>query len=273
MHNMTHGQVFLAQAGWDDTDDVFFPGTTEDDGHTLVRCQLYSGRDITKDHTPDRAQGTKLVCHVADGVFKVPAKGASLYVIIPHGMEGVAGAGLIIASVTPGPERKSNITEGEVTLAGMAGQGRVRIKADGTVTLYTNDTNTDDGSAIFFRISTKGLEFCSPFGRFRFDASGFHIATAAGPSLDMGGVDLSGVPGIGALPGAVVNALSGYFTVTSPMFTAEAGMVRLGAGALPVPVIYTPLPATVGASPGTGIPTVVGPSPLLQYSNSVYVSQ
>lgn len=265
---MAHGQVFLAQAGWDDTDDVFFAGTTEDDGHTLVRCQLFSGRDITKEHTPDRAQGTKMVCHVADGVFKVPVKGARVYVLVPHGMEGVAGAGVIIASVTPGPERKSNITEGEITLAGTAGQGRVRIKADGSVTLYTNDTNTDDGTAIFLRISpTKGLEFCSPFGRIKFDASGFHLVTAAGPAIDMGGVDLSAIPGIDALPPEVLGALTGYCNITAPQFHVESSMISLGPGTVFQPAVFAPLNDLLGA-----VPPSVLPAESSYQSQSVYIA-
>ncbi len=253
---MAHGQVFLAQAGWDDTDDLFFAGTMEDDGHTLVRCQLYSGRDITKDHTPDRAQGTKLVCHVADHVA-VPPKGASLYVIFPHGMEGVAGAGVIVASVTPGPERKTNIEPGDKTIMCSSGPARVRLKQDGSVTLFCTADGTDDGDPIFLRISKKGLEFGSPFGNLKYNSSGFHVSTTAGPSLDMGGIDLSSVPGFSALPGAVTGALTGYITLTAPTVNVEGSNVILGAGATSYPIMYCPLDNFPSPNPGCLPPSAI----------------
>ncbi len=263
--SMSHGQVFLAQSGWNDTDELFFAGTEEDDGHTFVRCQLFSGRDISQEHTPDRAQGTKLLCNVADGVFKVPVKGARVYVLIPHGMEGVPGAGVIIASVTPGVERSSNIVAGEATLSAQNGHGRIRVKADGSVTMYTSDSNAKDGSAIFLRVSPTGLEFCSPFGRFRFDRSGFHVATAGGGSLDMGGIDLSAVPGIGALPSNVTDALTGYCTITSPQFHVESSMITFGPGAVHHPATFAPLNPGIGATPPSPLP----PSSVYQ-SQSIY---
>lgn len=265
--NSSHAQVFLGQAGWDDEDVVAFPGSMEDDGHTLVRCQLFTGRDITKEHTPGRAQGTRLVCHVSDGVFKIPVKGARVYIVIPHGMEGVAGAGLIVGVVTPGVERSGNPVEGDVTLSCSTGQGRVRIKQNGDVTLYTNQTNEEGGKPIFLRISTKGLEFYSPYGGIKMDSSGFHVTTAAGPAIDMGGLDLSSIPGIGALPPAVLGALTSYCTITAPTFHAECSQVLLGAGAVCQPAVFAPINVPLGAVP----PSVLPPSAEYQ-SQTVYIA-
>lgn len=256
MMNEPHGQVFVGQAGWDDEDVVAFPGTMEDDGHTLVRCQLFSGRDVSKEHTPDRAQGTKLVCHIADHVG-VPVKGASVYMVFPHGMEGVAGAALIVGVVTPGPERKTNLTPGDKTISCVSGPARVRLKQDGSVTLFCTDDGTDDGKPIFLRISKKGLEFGSPFGNLKYNSSGFHVSTAAGPALDMGGIDLSSVPGIGALPPAVINALTGYITFTAPNFNAECSNVVLGSGATSYPVMYCPLDNFPSPNPGCVPPSAI----------------
>lgn len=253
---MAHGQVFIAQCGWHDSDDVFFAGTEEDDGHTLVRCQLFTGRDITQEHTPERAQGTKMVCHVADHVG-VPPKGATVYVVFPHGMEGVAGAGLIVASVTPGPERRTNQTAGDKTLACAVGSARVRVKQDGSVTLFTTTDGTDDGKPIFLRISKKGLEFGSPFGTIKFDSSGFHIATAAGPAIDMGGIDLSSIPGFSSLPEDVAGALTGYITLTAPTVTVEGSNVILGAGAVSYPVMYCPIDNFPSPNPGCVPPSAI----------------
>lgn len=96
-------KIVLGSIGWEDEDEHAFLGTADNDGHTLVRVQLFSGRDTTKDLSPTRAQGYKIVCHIPDGTFRIPPKDARCYVLLPEGMEDVPGAGIIIATVSPSP--------------------------------------------------------------------------------------------------------------------------------------------------------------------------
>ncbi len=270
MHDsMAHGQVFLAQAGWDDSDEVFFPGSFDDDGHTLVRCQLFSGRDITKEHTPDRAQGTKLICHVADGVFKVPVKGARVYILIPHGMEGVSGAGVIIASVGGGKEVNKNITAGDLIIAPPGGgEAAVVIKADGSITLHTTDNNDNNGNSTFIRVSPTAIQFVAPWGKMIFDASGVHWTTKSGARLDMGGIS---VPG---LPGAIASSFDSYVKIQAATVKVAGGSVFLGQGTYYQPVVSTlPTDPTNFLPLGIKIlaPTLL-PQPNLVGSPSVWVS-
>ncbi len=270
MDNMSHGQVYLGQAGWDDTDELFFPGTSEDDGHTLVRCQLFTGRDITKPHDPDRAQGTKLVCHVADGVFKVPVKGASVYIIIPHGMEGVAGSGLIIASVGGGQEVNKNITPGDLIIQPPGGgQACIVMKEEkGSTTICTTDDNTKDGGVVFLRVSPTALQFIAPWGRLVFDPTGFHVSTAAGPRFDMGAIKIPGlsdVPGVGDL----INAFSSYATISASAVNVKGASVFLGAGPLFNPTVHAPIKTV----PPLPLPPIqVTDFTDLKQSQSVYIA-
>lgn len=94
-------QIEIGSIGWEgDDDDSFFDmGDESNDGHTLIKVQLFRGRDHTKPLNPNRAQGHKIVCHIPAGLFRIPPKDTRCYVAIPSGMETVPGAGIIIATV------------------------------------------------------------------------------------------------------------------------------------------------------------------------------
>lgn len=89
--------------GWEDENDYYYPGTANDDGHTLVRVQLFRGRDTTKSINPTRAQGYKILCQISGGLFRVPAKDTRVLIAIPAGMETTPGAGVIVATIEPNP--------------------------------------------------------------------------------------------------------------------------------------------------------------------------
>lgn len=122
-----------------------------------------------------------------------------------------------------------NLAEGEtcVFAAGKDGksQGRVIIKDDGSVTLYTTDTNTKAGAAVALRISpTGGLEFTSQWGSLVLDETGFHVKTKAGPRIDMGAVTVPGVPA------ALSGAFTGYCTLTAPTVQMAGANNMIGMG-------------------------------------------
>lgn len=96
-------QIEMGSIGWEDEDEYYFLGTDENDGHTLVRVQLFRGRDVTKPINPERAQGHKIVCHLSGGLFRIPKKGTRCYIAIPKGMESMPGAGVIFATVEKSP--------------------------------------------------------------------------------------------------------------------------------------------------------------------------
>ncbi len=259
--HMDHGQVFVAQAGWDDTDEMLFQGGFDDDGNTLVRCQLFTGRDITKEHDPDRAQGTKLVCQILDGLG-IPVKGAKVFLICPHGMQGKPGAYVIVGSVTKQALRK-NIEAGSVVDTAPSGEACIMKKPDGSIIIHTTDDNSPTGSSIFLRISSQGLEFRSPYGNFEIGPTRNKWDHHSGGQIAMGAVSIP------LLPGAVSDAFTGYCTIKAATCKMEGNSCFIGAPAI---LKQPAMLGTVKTTPGPPPPNqVVAFADMLQ-SSSVYIS-
>lgn len=240
-------QIEMGSIGWEDEDDFYFPGDTDNDGHTLVRVQLFKGRDVTKPINKTRAQGMKIVCQVSSGVVRVPSKDSRVFVIIPKGMEYTPGAGVIVAAVEKLPQRAGNIQADEMCIVGPDGSaGRVVLKKDGTVAMCTNLGNDETANSITLAVSPKGFKFSSPFGSIVLDSTGFHVKTAAGPRIDMGGISIPG------LPDWLTGAVTGYCTITAPQVKCAGGIVWLGVGDTWNTAISAPFSAyKPGAAPVT----------------------
>ena len=129
---------------------------------------------------------------------------------------------------TRGQAIYGNLKEGETCLyaGGEKGtaQGRVLLKQNGAVTLYTTNDNTKDGKAVYLTLAPDGLTFVAPWGSLIFDATGFHLKTNAGPRLDMGGLSIPG------LPSQLTNAVTGYATLSAPNVKCAGNLVFLGNG-------------------------------------------
>ncbi len=256
------GAIHLGTVGWEDSDeDHFSPGDVDNDGHTLVQVQLYRGRDTSKPLNPERAQGQKILCHIPDGVYTIPPKGARCYVILPAGMEDVPGAGIIAFTVSPGPEVRRNPTSGDkfISCTG-GGQAGIIMKQDGSITLHTTMGNTAEGASVFLRIKPDALQFASPWGTLTFDASGFHLKTKSGPRLDMGGIAIPGVPDL------IAGAFTGYCRITAPTFKANASSVYLGAGAVFQPAVFADL------NPGLPPPATAAVTGVAKQTQTVWVA-
>lgn len=64
--------------------------------------------------------------------------------------------------------------------------GRVLVKADGSVTVYTQTGNTSAGNSIAFQVSPTGVSAGTPWGAMTFDSSGFQVATEGGAGIKIG---------------------------------------------------------------------------------------
>lgn len=102
----------LGTVGWDDDDDesYFEQGTEENDGHTLVRIQLYRGRNPAERIRDGVAQGHKVLACPTGPLWYIPPRGTQVLVVFPGGMENVPGAGtFFVRGKTPtgqfGPKR------------------------------------------------------------------------------------------------------------------------------------------------------------------------
>lgn len=101
--NGGEAQIVTGSVGWEDEDEYFFLGEEANDGHTLVRVQLFEGRDYTQPINPNRAQGHKIVCHLSGGLFRIPKKDTRVFVAVPKGMSHIVGAGVIFATIEKSP--------------------------------------------------------------------------------------------------------------------------------------------------------------------------
>ena len=257
--------IVLGTVGWLDTEDVFDLGDETNDGYTLIRVQLLGGRDLTQPLDPNgRGQGAKLLCMMADhvAVNGPPQKGDRCLVLLPHGQEQTNGCGIVTAIVSKQDTRRARLTKGEAVLSPKSGAARVVVRTDGTISLLTSDDNTATGNAVVFTVSSTKLAFTAPWGSFVFDATGFHLKTAAGPRIDMGGMNIPGIPS------AISGPLTGYFTVTSPMVTLKAGSVYAGLGPMYQPAVAAPVLPLPIPPPPAQIPLPGG----LQFGMGLWVS-
>ena len=108
-------QIEIGSIGWEDDDSHYDMGSAGNDGYTLVKVQLFRGRDFTKPLT-DRAQGVRILCHI-NSMYgaRIPDKDTRCYVAIPQGMDNVPGAGVIIGTVEKSTPKDQLATDRIVT--------------------------------------------------------------------------------------------------------------------------------------------------------------
>jgi len=188
-HNTPAPLLEYGSIGWEDEDEYIFPGDDENDGHTLVRVQLFRGRDTTKPLSATRAQGMKLLAHINSlGGFRTPPKDTRCMVAVPAGMEQIPGAAIITAIVEQSSARFDNLPNGSVSQSAGQGQARVVTNNDGSISLFTTNDNTKDGKSVYVRVATDAIQFVAPWGTVRFDDTGFHVLHSSGASFDLGGI-------------------------------------------------------------------------------------
>lgn len=96
-------QIHRGSIGWEDEDEWFFIGDGTNDGFTFIRVQLFTGRDVTTPLNPNRAQGTKILCHLGGGMFRIPKKDTPCYVALEAGHDQCVVQGVIIATIEKSP--------------------------------------------------------------------------------------------------------------------------------------------------------------------------
>lgn len=220
-HDSPSAQIEIGSIGWEGDADYVFPGDAANDGHTLIRIQLFSGKDPTIPVNPKRAQGTKLVAHLNSlAGFKIPNKDARCYVAVPPGMTQVPGAAIIMGIVEPSMAQLDNLTPGEQGPSTSSGATRIIQRNDGTVGFFTTDDGTLTGKSVYFTAAPDGFTMVAPWGQLKFDATGFHVLTASGASFGMGGL---GLP-------APLDAIGSYVTMQAGTVAASCSAASFGTG-------------------------------------------
>lgn len=231
--------------GWDDAEDWFELGDETNGGLTVVRVQLFKGRDPTTPPKPRVAQGHRVLVALGDGFFRIPPKGSECIVAFPGGDVQTPGAGILLATI-PRPRERTvygHLEDEEACLHAGSADGsnpaRVVTKKDGAIVLMTE---ADDGQTIYLRVAKDALRFVAPWGTLRFDATGFHVKTQWEARLDLGGA--------GGLPGG----LTSYATLAASTVKLD-GVALLG----PSGSNYE----SVACLPFAGFPPLGGPVPLV----------
>ena len=102
------GAIEMGTVGWDDGSDYVDQGSATNDGNTLVKVQLFRGRDPSQPLKPGVAQGHKIVAQISSmfGIYWIPPAGTRVQVSIPAGMRETVGAALIIGAYAQSPTQQ-----------------------------------------------------------------------------------------------------------------------------------------------------------------------
>lgn len=124
-----------------------------------------------------------------------------------------------------GMELYGNLKAGETCIYAVGedctAQGKILLKSNGAITIYTTDDNTADGVAVYFTVAPDGLSFTAPWGSLKFDATGFHVKHASGAEFRMGG--------IGGMP-APLDQIASYIRLVAGSVSSEASVLAQGVG-------------------------------------------
>ncbi len=120
-----------------------------------------------------------------------------------------------------GQKIAGNLKDGEACAYAPGGQAKVLFKANGGLALMTTADNTETGPTVSFVMDPDGLVAEAPWGRLRFDATGFHVTTHGGAGIHAG---QAGLP-------APLDSFSSYVSLQGQLAQIEASAISHGAAA------------------------------------------
>jgi hypothetical protein len=113
-----------------------------------------------------------------------------------------------------------SLLEGETAVFASQGQARCIFKADGSITLYTTDDNTESGTSVAVTVGPGGVKVIHPSGVLTIDSGGVQIGESGGAFLKMSGNEI---------------------TLSANKITIAGGSVALGMNCAPTnTVLYGP---------------------------------
>lgn len=140
--------------GWVDDDEHADLGTSDNDGTTLIKVQLFRGIDPLKEPDPDgRAQGHKIIARLSGFPFwAIPPKGMQCFVAFPGGFATTPGAGVIFALPGANPFVQFSPTRAKIDV----GRDQDLVIKGKSVTLVMHNPDDPDGQEDFISISKEG---------------------------------------------------------------------------------------------------------------------
>lgn len=197
--------------------DILRTTVSEKTGKILLQL----GNAIGKTVDSDNVEQVQQVGFVSRAPSAEAGKRAAQVVVLRLGDRDIAVNSIDLR----GLELAGLLKDGETAIyaAGDDGnsQGRVLCKDDGSINAYTTHDNTKDGRSVYLRVAPDELVFASPWGTLRFDKTGFHVQTASGAALNLGGI--AGLP-------APLDAIDSYAKLSAGVVSTEAVMQANGVG-------------------------------------------
>ena len=242
-------QMQLGTVGWVDDGGSFLDlGDSTNDGNTLVRVTLFSGRtpDAALDQT--QAQGTPLLCQLASHV-PMPTRGTRVIVAVPEPHGTLPGSSFIIGAATNNWQALGNAGAGEQVFQVPGCPARIVLRKatstqSGGAFIFVRDTKGNDSG---LGITPDGLLYFHPSGTLSLDGDGFAAVIKAGASITL--QPLAPLPSpLDALPSPSAASIKGT------MAYVDGTQVMLGPN-IPAQV-YSP--AAYGPDPSPGPLLVTG---------------
>lgn len=227
--------------GWEDQDDVADMGDDSNGGVTLIRVQLFRGKDATSDVKPGVAQGHRILARMNGWpIWAIPPKGLQCYVMFPSGFGDAPGAGVIAGLPGANPFVQFSKTRAKLDMG--EDQDLVLKARSITLSTYGNDyivVGPDTG----IRIATsKGHTIELKDDQLTAAIVGTDLNVKTCLSLNLSEASL--ICKSAAPPEASVSCQDGSVTISAKETSLAGGAVTLGAGASPA------TPVLVGSPPG-----------------------
>lgn len=236
-------QVMMGTVGWEDEEEFAFPGTADNDGHTMVRVQLFVGRDISKPLRPKQGQGYRIIAHLSGAMFRIPPRGTRVLVACPKGMEHAVGAGLIIGSFEPSPFEQFGETKGKLDLGEDVD---LVIKARSvTITDYQDQqiSLSEEGGVQIFDTEGAGIQFKN--GKCAQSSELYYNIVHSGGTVKAVMKLSDSEATIATGDGTMVKCKAGQCTISGGQFVANATLCLLGIGATAQNFAQTTVPPGV----------------------------
>lgn len=105
-------------------------------------------------------------------------------------LQGIAGSGTGVAIASKDHRSQliyGQLKPGESAVFATKGMARALFKANGSVTLYTTDTNDDDGNSILVSVGTDGVKVATPWGAATITSDGVQLGEKDGAFIKLAG--------------------------------------------------------------------------------------
>ena len=191
----------------------------------LITAQ--TGDSVTKTTNGDNAEWWQHVGFVSRPAVPTAGQAACQAVVIKRSDNDA----IVATRDARGSSIYGSLADGESCLYAPGAQGRVLLKADGSVNIYTTSDNTSSGQSVILTVASGAVSIGTPWGAFIMDSGGIRMG-AGSAGLQIGS--------------------DGTVTIIGTKIALNGGSVSLGANASPTNTILFG-PTGLAAIPSTSV--------------------